>query len=401
MSILNEMFAQIDTNHTEVIQWRRMLHQFPEVSHNEHKTSRFIAEQLRSFGIEVTTGVGKWQDGPGAVIGYLRGGHDGPTVALRADMDALPIRDEKTVAYRSQVTGVMHACGHDGHTANLLGVAKTFAAHREHLRGHIKFIFQHAEETYPGGAKMLVDAGVLDDVDVIYGVHLWSQFKTGEIHCAAGEIMATAEEFLIEIQGKGGHAAQPHMSVDALVVGAQLVLNLQTIVSRSIDPIESCVVTVGSLQAGQNFNVIADTCTLKGTVRTFRESTRALAEQRVKAIALHTGSLFGADVRVDYKGGFSSVVNDTHEADRCKQVVQKVFGRGRYKELRPIMAGEDFAFYLEKKPGCFMFVGARNEEKECIHDHHHPKFDFDENALVDAAKLLVSMTLDYFRQEHE
>lgn len=382
----------------EIIGWRRMLHMNPELSHAEHQTASWVAGQLRRLGLEVQEHVGSWKGGPGAVIGVLRGDRPGPTVALRADMDALPIQDEKDVPYRSQVKGVMHACGHDGHTANLVGVAAFFAQHRHLLRGHVKFIFQHAEETYPGGAKMLVDEGVLDDVDVIYGVHLWSQFPTGEVHCAGGPIMATAEEFIIHVQGKGGHAAQPHMSVDAVLVGCQIVQHLQTIVSRSVDPLDPCVVTVGSIQAGENFNIIADKCTIKGTVRTFLEPTRALAERRVKEIAVQTAALFGADVTVDYKGGFSSVVNDEHEAARCKRVAIRTFGTEATKTLKPIMAGEDFAFYLEKRPGCFMFVGARNEGKACVHDHHHPKFDFDEDALETAARLLIEMTLDFMNE---
>jgi amidohydrolase len=236
---------------------------------------------------------------------------------------------------------------------------------------------------------------VLDEVDVIYGIHLWSLFPTGEIHCAPGEIMATAEEFQIEIQGRGGHAAQPHKSVDALLTGAQLVLNLQTIVSRNMDPIESCVVTIGQMQSGKNFNIIADTCSIKGTVRTFKESMRALAERRVHEIATHTAALYGATATVDYKGGFSSVVNDEYEAARCTRVSTSLFGKERTRTLKPIMAGEDFAFYLEKKPGCFIFVGAGNQAKECVYDHHHPKFDFDEDALPIAGRLMIAMVLDY------
>ncbi len=396
---MDAMFAMLDRIMPEIVTWRRMLHQQPEVSHQEHKTAAFIANTLRSFGfIEVTEGVGRYKDGPGAVIGLLRGGAPGPTVALRADIDALPLPDEKTVEYRSQVEGTMHACGHDGHTANLLGVAKVFIEHRHALRGNVKFIFQHAEETYPGGAKMLVDAGVLDDVDVIYGIHLWSLFPTGEVHCAAGEIMATAEEFEIDIVGRGGHAAQPHNSVDALLVGAQTVLNLQTIVSRNIDPIESCVVTIGVIEAGENFNIIADRCKIKGTVRTFIEPVRALAERRVREIAEQTAALYGATAHVDYKGGFSSVVNDEYESLRCLRVSADLFGKPRTRKLKPIMAGEDFAFYLEQKPGCFMFVGAGNEAKQCHYDHHNRKFDFDEDALPTAGRLLIGMVLDYMRE---
>jgi amidohydrolase len=388
---------------TDVIGWRRMLHQHPELSHREYRTAAFVSEQLTSYGIEVKTGCGAWDGGPGAVVGLLRGGHPGPTVALRADMDALPMQDEKEVPYRSQVAGVMHACGHDAHTANLLGVARALGAHREQLHGNVKFIFQHAEETHPGGAKFLVDEGVLDDVDVIYGVHLWSLFPLGEVHCSGGAVMATAEEFVIRVQGKGGHAAQPHLCVDALLIGAQMALNLQTIVSRSIDPIESCVVTVGSIHAGSSFNVIADTCEIKGTVRTFNEAERDVAERRLREIAEHTAAMHGATAEVLYKGGFCSVINDRDEAARCRKVSAEWFGVEKSKPLKPIMAGEDFAFYLQERPGCFMFVGARNEQTGCHFEHHHPKFDLDERSFEYAALLLIGMTLDYmdeYRRRH-
>ncbi|MBO9609104.1 MAG: amidohydrolase [Paenibacillaceae bacterium] len=385
-----ELGKQAETIFPDMVVWRRHLHMNPELSYREEKTSRFVADVLESIGIEVRTGVGGY-----GIVGLLRGGKPGPTVALRADMDALPIQDEKTVPYKSQVPGVMHACGHDGHTAALLGAARLLAGGKDEMQGNAVFLFQPAEEVCPGGAKAMIADGALDGVDVVYGVHLWTPFAAGGIHTAAGPVMAAPDEFVIRIKGKGGHGALPHQTVDSIVVGAHMIVNLQTIVSRSVNPADPCVVSIGMLHAGTGFNVISETCVLSGTVRTFDPDVKRLIRGRIEAIAETTCAMFGAACDIDYIDGYPAVVNDANEARRCMDVAANLFGEASVRPLPLIMAGEDFAYYLQIKPGCFIFVGAGNEEKGATAPHHHPQFDIDEDAMKQSAALLAGLCLDY------
>jgi amidohydrolase len=374
----------------QMVHWRRHLHRHPELSFHEHETAKFVCNLLNSWNIETKTGVGGF-----GVTGLIRGGSPGPTVALRADMDALPIQDEKNCEYSSTVAGVMHACGHDAHTSALLGVAKVLSENRLKLAGNVLLIFQHAEEIAPGGALSMIEDGVLEEVDVIYGVHLWTPFPVGTVHSVAGPVMAAADEFTVTITGKGGHAGLPHQTVDSVVIGSHLTINLQSIVSRNINPIEPAVVSIGSLHAGSNFNVIAETCKLEGTVRTFNEGIRTQIKQRIEEVVEHTCSMFGAGYSLDYKLGYPPVVNHISEVERFFYTAVPLFGQEHVKAAPLIMAGEDFSYYLNRVPGCYMFVGAGNQEKGIIHPHHHPKFDIDEQAILHASKLLLSMTLNY------
>jgi amidohydrolase len=388
--MLIDIELELQSCYEEMVRWRRHLHQNPELSFQEKQTAAFVAEHLRSWGIEVRTKVG----GHG-VVGFLQGGHPGPTVALRADMDALPIQDEKTCAYTSQVPGVMHACGHDAHTATLLGVAKSVSKLKSDLKGNLVFLFQHAEEVTPGGASSMIRSGALDGVDAVYGVHLWTPFPVGHIYCKAGPMMAAPDEFVIKIIGKGGHGGLPHQTVDSVVVGSHLVCNLQTIVSRSVDPTEPCVVSVGSIQAGSGFNVIAETCQLRGTVRTFNQELRLDVKNRLEHILTSTCTMFGAEYELDYKLGYPPVVNHQSEAERFFQVGTELFGEESVHHSPLIMAGEDFSYYLEQVPGCYMFVGAGNQNEGILHPHHHPKFDIDERSMLQASKLLLSMAINF------
>jgi amidohydrolase len=381
---------KIDQLFPKMIQWRRFLHQHPELSYQESKTAAFVADHLKQLGLQVQTNIG----GHG-VIGLLVGGQPGPTVALRADMDALPIHDEKTNDYASQVPGVMHACGHDAHTSTLLGLAYLFSEVRSTLAGTIKFIFQPAEEVSPGGALPLIQHGVLDDVDVIFGVHLWTPFPVGSVYCKAGPFMAAADEFSIEIQGKGGHGGLPHETIDSVMIGSQLVTSLQTIVSRNINPTEPAVVSVGAFHAGKSFNVIAERCSLLGTVRTFNSDIRDQIQKRMSDMSHAICEAYGASCEFEYKVGYPPVVNHTKETERFFKVGGKVFGAEHTIESALIMAGEDYAYYLQKVPGCFMFVGAGNADLGVWAPHHHPYFDIDEEAMRNAALLLSGMTLDY------
>jgi len=384
------LFQRLDQLYPELVQFRRDMHMYPELSFEEESTPQKIAQFLQGLNLEVKTGVG----GRG-VVGILRGGKPGPTVALRADFDALPIQDEKDVEYKSRVPGVMHACGHDIHTASLLGVAKVLSEVRDQWPGNVVFIHQFAEEVTPGGAIAMIEDGCLDGVEVIYGAHVWSTEPYGTIGLKEGYIMAAADEFEIEVLGKGGHGATPHLTVDSLVVGSQLVLNLQQIVSRKIDPLKPAVVTVGSFHSGNAFNVIPNTAYMKGTVRTFDENVRTIIEQEIGQLARLTCEMNGAEARYKYVRGYPAVWNHPSETTRVRQVASSVLGAEKITELEPIMGGEDFSYYLQKVPGAFFFVGGGNSEVGASFPHHHPKFDVDERSILITGKVFIGTILDY------
>jgi amidohydrolase len=388
---LKQLLKEVEPH---MIAWRRHLHQYPELSFQEEKTPAMIADILRELEFdEVRTGVG----GRG-VVGVLRGGKPGPTVAVRADFDALPIQDQKDVPYKSKVPGVMHACGHDAHTAELLGLATVFARHRNELAGQVRFLFQHAEEENPGGAIQMVEDGALEGVDAIFGAHLWSMCPVGTVWIGSGPIMASVDDFIIDIKGKGGHGAIPQETVDSIVIGSQIVTTLQTIASRNINPLESVVVTVGTFHAGDNFNVIADTCRLTGTVRAFHPDVRDKAEQRLKEIAEGTAALMGGSATVTYMRGYPAVVNSEAETELALQAAMEAIGADHVLPMQPIMGGEDFSYYLQKVPGTFFFVGAGNPETGAAYPHHHPRFDIDERAMLIAGEVLGRTVLAYMEK---
>ncbi|RIX49949.1 amidohydrolase [Paenibacillus nanensis] len=377
----------------DMVRWRRYLHQYPELSFQEEKTSRWIGDKLLEMGCEIKTGVG----GNG-IIATIQGKLPGPVVALRADIDALPIQDEKTCEYASKVPGVMHACGHDGHTAALLAVADFYNANKDKIAGERRLLFQPAEEVTPGGAIRMVEEGALDGADVIYGVHLWSPIPYGYASSKAGDFMSAADEFVIDIEGKGGHGGLPHNAVDAVMVGAALVQGVQTIVSRSVNPLHPAVVTIGSFQAGTTNNIIAERCQLKGTVRAFDETTRFMIHDKLEAFVRHTCEMHGASYSYHMRVGYPPVVNDAAEASRFFAVAEALFGPEGVIEAEPITVAEDFSYYLQKKPGCFMFVGAGNPDCGAVYSHHHPKFDIDERAMEKSASLLIGLAEHYARQ---
>lgn len=387
--LLNKWFERLDEIYGELVSWRRHLHQHPELSFHEKKTALFVADKLRNWGFDVRENVGG-----GGVVARIKGEGSGPTVALRADIDALPIQDEKACEYASLVPGVMHACGHDGHTATLLGVAKVISERRAELPGEIVLLFQHAEEVSPGGAAPMIADGALEDVDAIYGVHLWSLLPYGTISSLEGPIMAATDELKIEIRGRGGHGGMPHQTIDAIAIGAHLVVNLQSIVSRNVDPTESCVISIGSIKAGTGFNVIAEKAFLSGTVRTFNREVQDLVRRRIEEVVAATCRMFQADYHLEYKQGYPAVVNDPREVSRFFTVGPQVVPESQVQEMPKVMVAEDFAYYLQQVPGCFMFVGAGNADQGIIYPHHHPKFDFDERAMLHSGKLLMAMAWD-------
>lgn len=390
VAMKEKLFSRLEEIYPELVAFRRDLHMYPELSHTEVNTPKKVADFLTNLGLEVKTGVG----GRG-VVGILKGNKPGKTVALRADFDALPIQDEKDVEYKSQTPGIMHACGHDIHTAGLLGVAKVLIENRDSLAGTIVFIHQFAEEVIPGGAKFMIEDGCLDEVDVVYGAHVSSTDPLGGVGVKEGNAMANGDTFEIEITGKGGHAAMPHLTVDPLIVGSQLMLNLQQIVSRQTDPLKSAVVTVASFNGGEGFNVIPDKAKITGTVRTFDPEVRDWVEESIEKIAVSTCNGLGASVRCNYVRGYPAVVNHPEETNRVEKIATELYGNEKVKRIPPQMGMEDFAYYLKKAPGTFFWVGGAMKEKEDVFPHHHPKFNVQEESMLYIGKLFIATVLDY------
>ncbi|GGJ80625.1 amidohydrolase [Anoxybacillus voinovskiensis] len=391
--MIEKLYERLEAHYDEMVAIRRYLHQHPELSFQEYNTATYIANYYKALGIPVRERVG----GNG-VVAKIVGTRPGKTVALRADFDALPIQDEKDVPYKSTVPGVMHACGHDGHTATLLVLAKVLYDMKDELSGTIVLIHQHAEEYAPGGAIAMIEDGCLDGVDAIFGTHLWATEPTGTIQYRTGPIMAAADRFEITIQGAGGHGAQPHKTKDAIVVAAQLVLALQQIVSRRVNPLQPAVVSIGSFLADNAFNVIADTAKLVGTVRTFDETVRDEIAQEIGKIT--NGICLAADCSYEYTytKGYPPVVNHVEETNFIVDIAKQLPEVTVVEETEPHMGGEDFAYYLQNVKGSFFFTGAKAADITNPYPHHHPKFDFDEKAMLIAAKLLGTAALHYLKK---
>lgn len=390
---MEKLFTRIEELYPEMVKLRRYFHQHPELSFQEVHTPQTIAQFLTDIDIEVKTEVG----GRG-VVGYIRGGKPGKTVALRADFDALPIQDEKDVPYKSTVDGVMHACGHDAHTSTLLFVAKVLAEHREELAGTVVLIHQFAEEITPGGAISMIEDGCLEGVDAIFGTHLWSPMPIGTVGYNAGPFMAAADRFELKIIGKGGHGASPHETIDPIAVGTSIVQQLQQIISRRINPLKPAVLTVASFNAGSAFNVIPSTAGITGTVRTFDIDVQDQIIAEMEKIIATTCESAGATYIFNYTKGYPAVINHPDETALLVKSAKQVVGPEQTINIEPSMGGEDFAYYLQKVPGTFFFTGAGNAEKGITYPHHHGKFDVDEQAMLIAAKVLLTVTLDYLRQ---
>lgn len=373
----------------EIIQNRRYLHQHPELSFEEKETSRFIEQKLKEYGINEIEHYGKY-----GLIGRIKGSGQGPTVALRADFDALPIQDQKDVPYRSTVQGVMHACGHDGHTAALLGLAKVLKQFEQKINGEIILLFQPAEEKPPGGAKFMIEDGVLENVDFVFGAHLDTSLPIGTVAVGSGYKMAAVDYFKIEVEGKGGHGAYPHTTVDSIVIGTTIVNSLQQIVSRKVNPQKSAVVTVGTFHAGKAFNVIPDTAVIEGTVRTFEEEVQSLIEHEIRAISSGIAQSFGAKAIITYERGYPALYNHENETNVITKAFSKEFGES-VVSMQETMGAEDFAYYLKHKPGSYFKVGAHNDDPRTQYPHHHPKFNFDEEALLNIGKAFLAIVKQY------
>ncbi|MEK9620902.1 MAG: M20 aminoacylase family protein [Alphaproteobacteria bacterium] len=373
MAVINSIADKQD----EMRAWRHLLHQHPELNYEEIWTSNFVAEKLESFGIEVHRGMGKT-----GVVGILRGtGDGGKAIGLRADMDALPIHELNETEYVSKTPGQMHACGHDGHTAMLLGAAQYLAATRN-FDGTVYFIFQPAEEGGGGGAAMIKD-GLFEKFDMatVWGMHNWPALEEGRIGVHRGPCMAAADVFDITIKGRGGHAAQPHMSIDPVPCAAALVQAFQTIVSRRLSPDESGVVTVTMLEAGSTHNVIPDNVRVAGTARSFTAGTRQLLEESIRDIAKSTAQVFGCEIDFTWDAGYPPTVNHEAEAGRAAEVMRAIVGADKVDtDLAPSMGAEDFSYMLEARPGAYIWLGSGPAAADGM--LHCARFDFNDEVLA-------------------
>lgn len=383
---LSQIRPEIQNLQSKLVQWRRKLHQKPELGFEEHLTAEFIQRQLQEWNIPYQKAIAKT-----GIVATIISETPGKVLAIRADMDALPIQEANEVDYKSQHDGKMHACGHDGHTAIALGTAYYLQQHRDLWQGTVKVIFQPAEEG-PGGAKPMIEAGVLHnpEVEAIIGLHLWNNLPVGTVGIRPGALMAAVECFRLTVMGKGGHGAMPDQTVDSIVVASQIVNALQTIVSRNVKPLDAAVVTVGEFNAGTALNVIADTANLSGTIRYFNPELEILIGERLEAIIAGICQMHNARYKLDHWQLYPPTINDRAIAELVRSVAMEVVETpmGVVPECQT-MGGEDMSFFLNEVPGCYFFLGSANPEKQLAYPHHHPRFDFDEAALSMGVEMFV------------
>ena len=378
---------QVKKFKNKIIKIRRDIHKHPELSFQEFRTAKLVSDSLKKFGLEVDENIGKT-----GVVGILKGARPGKTIAFRADMDALPIQETSDLSYKSVNDGVMHACGHDAHTAMLLVAAEILSKNIEQISGKIKFIFQPAEEGF-GGAKFMIDDGALEGVEEIYGLHVWNYQESGTIGLKSGPVMAAADKFEIIINGIGGHGAAPQGTVDCVVVSSYLIQSLQTIVSRNTNPIDSTAITIGQINGGYNFNIIADKVILKGTARSYTEENRLMIKKRLQEIINGTESMFNAKIELIYEDGYPPVINDIATTKKLSRIANKIVGN---KLISPYlsMGGEDFSYFAQKVPGCFFFLGTMpNGKDKMTTPHHCSHFDIDEDSMVIGTSVFVELAL--------
>ncbi|EJT8159645.1 amidohydrolase [Listeria monocytogenes] len=379
----------------EITQIRRHLHEHPELSFHEAETAKFIQDFYKGKDVEVATEVGNGH----AVVVTIKGGKPGKTIALRADFDALPIEEQTDLPFKSKNPGVMHACGHDGHTAYLLVLADCLIQLKENIPGTIKIVHQHAEETPPGGAKSVVESGILDDVDQIFGIHVFPFGESGQVYYHSGYAMAGRTYFKLKIQGVGGHGSSPHMANDAIVAGAYFVTAIQTVVSRRLNPFDTGVITIGSFDGKGSFNVIKDAVELEGDVRYMNTENRDKMDAEIHRIVAGMEAMFGVTVELTYTNDYPPLYNDPAVTEQVVASLQK--GLGEYltgiSEYDMLSGSEDFAYYLQKIPGVFFYIGAKPKNTSNAYFNHHPKFDIDEDALLVAAKSVADVVLDYYK----
>lgn len=367
------------------IEDRRYLHQYPELSGQEFETSKFIRNRLMELNIDILS------FGPPSVVGLVKGSKGSKTIALRADIDALPIVEEGEKTYISKKPGIAHMCGHDGHTAILLAVAEWLS--RNEVEPNVVLIFQSAEEITPSGADLLIKQGILEGIDAIFGIHLWQGLEKGKIGLTHGPMMASIDDFEIDIKGYGGHGSMPHETIDPIYIASSLIQAFQSIISRSINPIEAGVITVGNVQAGTTYNIIPDSARLIGTIRALTPETVNIIQTKMVNLTEGICQAFGAEGKVRFIIGTPPLINDPNESKFVENIVCKEFGHEVFELVNPVMGGEDFSYYLQKKPGTFIFVGMGGEKSQ--YPHHHPKFDLDEDVFPDVIKLFIELVNHY------
>jgi len=391
MSLIAEIKKEIMGIEDEMIEWRRDIHQHPELAFEEERTSALVIEKLKKWGYEVE------KMAETGVVANLKNNFSGQTIAIRADMDALPLEEKNEVEYKSQNPGKMHACGHDAHTAIALGTAKVISMFKDKIKGNVKFIFQPAEEG-PGGAKPMIDEGALENpkVDRIIGLHNRTNIPVGQIGVGYGPIMASTDKFTIKVKGTGAHGAHPDEGVDPVVVASHLIIALQELVSRETEPTEPLVITTGSIHGGTVFNVIPDEVELMGTVRTLSTDLRKNISKRIEEVISGITTTFRADYELDYQYGYPVTVNDREVTKMMEEVISEMLGAENIHYMKkPSMGGEDFAYYLQEIPGSFVYLGTENPKKGIINPGHSPKFNIDEDILVIGVELFIRAVLKY------
>ena len=377
-----------------MIDKRRDFHMHPEPGFHEFRTSDVIKQELLALGYDVIDKIGVT-----GMVATLTGNKHGKTIGLRADIDALRMQEENDVPYKSQNDGVMHACGHDTHTAMLLGAAKYWSDHKDELNGTLKLIFQSAEEgPMPGGGSYVVGGGHIDDCDAVFGLHITTQNKKGEIVIKSGEAMAAPDEFRITIIGDGTHASAPHTGKDPIIAASNVVQAIQTILSRQISPLESAVITVATIHGGSAFNIIPDSVEMTGTIRTLNNDVRLDIFKKLEHTVKHTAKAFGCDAKVEIIEAYPPLINDPQMSEFAMAIAKEVVGdQNATYAKEPSMGGEDFAYYLQKKPGCFLWLGGRDPKQDTIYYNHNPKFDVDESSFVIGLAMHVNLVKEFLK----
>lgn len=390
---MESIFSEANNHFKYTQTLRRDFHMHPELGFQEFRTAGIVARELNEMGYEVKTGIAKT-----GVVALLEGSHPGPTIMLRFDMDALPIQEQTGAAYASQNSGIMHACGHDGHTAVGLTVARLLKEHQSQMKGAVKLIFQPAEEGL-GGAYAMVSEGVLENPrpDMALSLHVWNEKPQGWVGISAGPVMAAAEIFQIRLVGKGGHGAVPHLAVDPVLASAQVVNALQSIVARNVAPLQSAVISVTMIHGGDAFNVIPSQVELRGTIRTFDPDVRELVLKRFDQVVTSVANGMGCEAEIHLESITPAVVNDEIVSERLQKVCAQVLPEDTLDVNFRTMGSEDMAFFLREIPGCFIFIGSANKELGLNYAHHHPRFDIDEAALKHGVALITAATLDFLQ----
>ncbi|WP_373782061.1 amidohydrolase [Jeotgalibaca porci] len=390
MSLLDMLTQKLEEKEGRIIEMRRYLHAHPELSFEEEKTAQYIADFYKDVPVDkVETNYG----GGNGVVVTIKGAQPGKTIAIRADFDALPITEETDVAFKSTNPGVMHACGHDGHTAYMLILAETLAELKSELKGTIRVLHQPAEEVPPGGALGMIKAGALEGVDHIFGIHVMSNMETGKVFYRAGNTQTGRSYFKLKVQGKGGHGSSPHTANDAIVAASSFVMNVQTIVSRHINPFDTAVVTIGSFDGKGSFNVIKDSVTLEGDVRTMSDESRTIVEEQVRQFAEGLETSFKVKSELEYANDYPVLYNDP-EVTGLEQEALEAADFAEILETAPQPPSEDFAYYLKEVPGTFFYVGAMPANGEW-YPHHHPKFEINEDSLLISAKAMAAVVVKF------